>query len=62
MQTIYSTLRLAVGCWGLLGGIVLTTDPDTQSKVLGTFIGGTGLAVALHETAYVYARFMKAKD
>ena len=62
MQTLYSTLRLAAGCWALLGGIGLMNSPDLQYQVLGIVVGGMGMAVALQETAFVYARFMQARE
>lgn len=59
MGTVYSYARLvtasAMAFWGLWLLLRSSMEP-----ILGIVIGGVGLAVALIETAYVFARFMRA--
>lgn len=62
MQTLFSTLRLTAGCWALFLGLVLVSSADLQPNVWGVVVGGMGLALTLHETAFIHARFMKAAE
>jgi len=59
METVFSYLRLVVGCSGMFTGVALLMHGSEQSRVYGIILGGVGLAVALHETAYVIARFVR---
>ena len=61
MRTIYSTIRLLVGCCLLFCGINLLNAPSkwADASWFGVIAGGVGLTIALHELAYVHARFVR---
>jgi hypothetical protein len=62
MRTVYSIVRLTVGCCAVFGGTVLLGAPGTESRWAGILVGGAGLALALHETAYIHSRFMRSRE
>lgn len=71
--TLFSILRLWLGCFGLLLGIswafgpvpsvpwVWQTDLSTL-RILGLAIGSAGLAMTLQEVAYIHSRFMRGTE
>ena len=63
-DTILSYLRLVVASWLFVGGLAVQFWPSVPdgARIAGVVLGGIGFAVALHETAYVVARFNRGKD
>ncbi len=57
-KTLYSYLRLVVGALGVFLGLAVVLKSDEWWW--GVVAGGLGLALALHEAAYVCARYTAA--
>lgn len=61
METVVSYARLLVGCALLFVGLAILRD-STGLTAAGVALGAIGLTAALHETAYVAARYVNAKS
>lgn len=61
MDTVYSYARLVVGSSFMFWGLQMSLRSQAEaSSSFGILLSGIGLAVALHETAYVAARYTRA--
>ncbi|MCI0652352.1 MAG: hypothetical protein L0Z55_10760 [Planctomycetes bacterium] len=60
MRTFYSTLRLGLGCVALFGGIACMLA--MEERWTGALLAGVGLAITLHETAYIHACYMRSNE
>jgi hypothetical protein len=58
-KTLYSYLRLVAGSVGVFFGLFAIRTTDAWGGG-GVIVGGLGLALALHEAAYVCARYTAA--
>jgi len=59
METVFSYLRLVVGCGSAFLGLAVIIHGSEDYRWTGIILGGVGGAMALNETAYVIARFVR---
>lgn len=65
MRTVFSSIRLCLGCFALLLGISWIFGPNvdpTSLHISGLIVGAAGLALTLQETAFIHSRFMRGDD
>ncbi|AWM38509.1 hypothetical protein GobsT_33220 [Gemmata obscuriglobus] len=60
MGTVFSYARLVAGSCLVFWGLWLAFRSNGVAPALGIISSGVGLAAALHETAYVAARYLRA--